>query len=155
MLEETVEKSFNSKEIKPVNPHEDQTWIFIGRIGAEAEVPTLWPPDAKRQFTGKEPHTGKDWGQETKGMREDEMVGWHRWLDGCEFERTPGDSEGQGNLACCSPLGHRESDTTWQLKNNNKASPALRQLSLLNLDFKGLTEKGTEVRAQGLSKMRV
>ena len=74
---------------------------------------------------------------------------------GHEFEQTLGDSEGQGNLACCSPLGHRESDTTWQLKNNNKASPALRQLSLLNLDFKGLTEKGTEVRAQGLSKMRV
>ena len=85
----------------------------------------------------------------------DGITGSHHWLNGHEFEQIPGDGEQQGRLVRCSPLGHRESDTTWQLKNNNKASPALRQLSLLNLDFKGLTEKGTEVRAQGLSKMRV
>ena len=89
--------------IKPVNPKGNQIWIFIGRTDAEAETPILWPPDAKSQLIGKDPDAGKDWGQEVKRVTEDEMAGWHHWLNGHEFEQTPGDSEGQGSLVCCSP----------------------------------------------------
>ena len=78
----------------------------------------LWSPDVKSQLIGKDPDAGKDWGQE-KGTTEDEMVGWHHSLDGHEFEQAPGDGEGQGSLVCCSPLGHKESDTTEWLNNNN------------------------------------
>ena len=84
--------------------------MFIGRTDAEA--PVLWPPDAKSQLTGKDPDDGKDWRQEEKGMTEDEMVGWHHWLDGHEFEQTPGHSERQGSLAGWSSWGLKESDTT-------------------------------------------
>ena len=80
VLEKTLESPLDCKEIKPINPRENQSWIFIGRIDAEAEVPILWPPDAKSCLTGKNPDYGKDWGQEEKGMTEDEMVGWHHWL---------------------------------------------------------------------------
>ena len=83
----------------------------------DAEVPIFWPPDAKSQLTGKDPDAGNDWGQEEKRVTEGEMVGWHHWLNGPEFEQTLGDREGQGSLACCSPWGHKESDTTQQLKN--------------------------------------
>ena len=86
-------------------------WIFIGRTDAEAKAPILWPPDVKSQVIGKDPDAGKDWGQETKGVTEDEMVGWHHWLDGHDIEQTPGDSEGQGSLACCSPGGHKKSNS--------------------------------------------
>ena len=87
---------------------------IISKGKYEAEVPILWPPDAKSQLTGKDPDAGQDWRQEEKGTTEDEMVGWHHWLSGHEFEQTPGDSEGQGSLACCSPWGRKESDTTQQ-----------------------------------------
>ena len=93
-------------KFKPVNPKGNQPWILIGRTDDEAEAPTLWPPDVKSWLTGKDPDAGKDWGEE-KGRTEDEMVGWHHQLDGHEFEQTPGDSEVKGNLACCSPWGHR------------------------------------------------
>ena len=83
--------------------------IFIGRTDAEAETPTLWPPDAKNWLTRKGPDVGKDWRQE-KGIAEDEMIEWHQWLNGHEFEQTPGDVEGQGSLACCSPQGCKELD---------------------------------------------
>ena len=83
----------DSKETKPVNPKGNQSWIFIGRTDAEA--PILWPPDSKRRLTGKHPDAGKDWGQGEKGATEDEIVGWHHWLDGHEFEQTLGDSEGK------------------------------------------------------------
>ena len=96
-----------------------QPWVFIGRTDAEAEALTLRPPDAKSPLIRKDPDAGKDWRQEEKGMTEDKMVGWHHQLNGYEFEQTPGDGEGQGSLACCSPWGHRESDTTEQLKNNH------------------------------------
>ena len=99
-------------EIKPVNPKGSQPWMFIGNTVAEAEAAIFWPPDAKNQFIGKEPDGGKDWKQEEKGMIEDEMVEWHHWLNGPEFEKTLGDGEVQGSLACCSAWGHRESDTT-------------------------------------------
>ena len=88
-------------------PKGNQPWIFIGRTDAEAEVPILWPPDAKRQLIGKDPDAGKDWRQEEKGTTEDKMVGWHHWFKGHEFEQTPGDGEGQGRLVRCSIWGHR------------------------------------------------
>ena len=82
------------KEIKPVNPKGNKPGLFIGRTDAEAEAPILWPPDVKSQLTGKDPDAGKDWGQKEKGTTEDEMVGWHHWLNGHEFEQTLGDCEG-------------------------------------------------------------
>ena len=86
--------------------------MFIGRTDFEAETPILWPPDKKNWLIWKDPDAGKDWRQEEKGMTEDEMVGWHHWLNGHEFEWTPGVGDGQGGLVCCSPRGHKESDTT-------------------------------------------
>ena len=92
-----------------------QSRIFTGRTDAEAEPPILWPPDAKNWLLGKDPNAGKDWRQEEKGMTEDEMVGWHHWLDGHEFEQALGVGDGQGSLECCSPWAHKELDTTEQL----------------------------------------
>ena len=112
VLEKTHESPLDSKEIKPVNLKGNQSWIFIGKTGAEAESPILWPPDAKSWLIRKDPNAGKDWGQKEKGMTEDEMVGWHHWLHRHEFEQTQGDNEAQGSLACCSPWGPKESDTT-------------------------------------------
>ena len=100
------------KEIKPVYPKGNQSWIFVGRTDAEAEALVLWPPDAKSWLIEKDPDAGKDWRQKEKGVIEDEMVGWHHWLDGHEFELTPGVGDGQGSLACCSPWGLKESDMT-------------------------------------------
>ena len=109
-------ESLDYKEIKPVHPKGNQSWIFIGRT--DAETPILWPPDVKNWLIGKDPDAGKDWGQE-KGMTEDETVGWHHRLGGHEFEQAPGAGEGQGSLACCSPWGRKESDTTEQLNKNS------------------------------------
>ena len=118
VLKKTLDSPLDSKEIHPVNPKGDQSWEFIGRADTEAEAPILWSPDAKSQLIGKDPDAGKDWGQEEKGTTEDEMVGWHHRLNGHEFEQTPGDSEGQGSLECCSPWGQKGMDTTEQLNNN-------------------------------------
>ena len=93
--------------------------VFIGRTDAEAEALILWLPDAKNWLTGKDFDSVKYWGQEEKGATEDEMVGWHHQLSGHEFEQALGDSEGQGSLVCCSPLGCKELDTTKQLSNNS------------------------------------
>jgi len=112
VLEKTLESPLECKEIQPVNPKGNQSWIFIGRTDAEAETPILWPPDAKNWLIQKDPDAGKDWRQEEKGMAEDEMVGWHHQLDGHEFEQAPGVCDAQGSLACCSPWGHKESDMT-------------------------------------------
>ena len=87
------------------------SWIFIGRTDAEAETPILWPPDAKN-WLEKDPDAGEDWRLEEKGMTEDEMVGWHHWLDGHEFEQASRVGDGQGSLACCSPWGHKELNMT-------------------------------------------
>ena len=114
VLEKTLESPLDCK-IKPVHPKVNQSWIFIGRTDAEAETPILWPSDVKKWLTGKDPDAGKDWRQEEKGTTVDEMVGWHHWLDGHEFEQTPGVGDGQGGLACCSPWGHKELDTTERL----------------------------------------
>ena len=102
----------DNKEIKPVNPRGNQSWIFLERTDVEAEVPILWPPDAKSWLIGKDPDAGKDWRQEKKRKTEDEMVGWHYQLSGHEFEQTLGVGDGQGGLACCSPWGRKESDVT-------------------------------------------
>ena len=119
VLEKTLESPLDSKEIKPVNPKGNQPWIFIGRTDAEAEAPILWPPDVKSRLIRKDPDAGKDRRQEEKGMTVDEMVGWHHWLNGHEFEQTPGNSEGQGRLVCCSPWGCKELDMTEWLNSNN------------------------------------
>ena len=112
VLEKTLESSLDSKEIQPVHPKGSQSWIFIGRTDAEAETPILWPPDAKNWFLGKEPDAVKDGRQEEKGTTEDEMIGWHHWLNGYEFEQALGAGDGQGSLAYCSPWCCKESDMT-------------------------------------------
>ena len=114
-LGKTLESPLDSKEIQPVHPKGDQSWVFIGRTDVEAETPILWPPDVKSWLTGKDPDAGNDWGQEEKGTMEDEMVGWHYWLNGHGFGWTPGVGDGQGHLACCGSWGHKESDMTEQL----------------------------------------
>ena len=111
-------ESLGCKEIKPVNPKGNQSWIFTVRTDAEAEAPILWPPDVKRRLIRKDLDAGKDWRQEEKGMTEDEMVGWHQWCNGHEFKQALGDAEGQRSLACCSPWGHKEWGMTEQLNNN-------------------------------------
>ena len=115
VLEKTLESPFDCKEIQPVHPKGNQSWMFIGRTGVRAETPILWPPDVKNWLIGKDPDAGKHWRQEKKGMTEDEMVGWHHWLDRHEFEQAPGVGDGQGSLACCSPWGHKKLDMTEQL----------------------------------------
>ena len=111
VLKKTLESSLDCKEIKPVNPKRNQPWIFIGRTDVEAEALILWPPNAKNWLMRKDPYAGKEWRQ-GKGTTEDEMVGWHHWLNGLEFEQTLGDDVGQGNLVCCSPWGHRHNCVT-------------------------------------------
>ena len=101
VLEKTLESPVNSKEIQPVNPKGNQSWILIGRTDAETLI--LWPPDVKNWFTGKDPDAGKDWRQEEKGTTDKEMIGWHHWLDGHEFEQAPGVGDGRRGLAYCSP----------------------------------------------------
>ena len=115
VLEKSLDSPLDCKEINPVHPKGNQSWLFIGRTDAEAETPILWPPDAKNWLIWKDPDAGKDWRQEEKGTTEDEMVEWHNWFDGHEFEQVPVVGEGQGSLACCSPWGFKELDMTVQL----------------------------------------
>ena len=115
VLEKTLESPLDCREIQPVHSKGNQSWIFTGRTDVEAETPILWPPDGKKWLIGKDPDAGKDWRWEEKGTTEDEMVGWDHWLDGHEFEQAPGVGDGQGGLACCSPLGCKESDMTERL----------------------------------------
>ena len=112
VLEKTPECSLNIKKIKLVNPKGNQSWIYIGRTDAETETSILWPPEEKNWLIGKYPDSGKDWSQEEKGTTEDEMVGWHHWLDGYEFEQALRIGDGQGSLACCISWGSKELDTT-------------------------------------------
>ena len=111
-LLKTLESPLDWKEIQPVHPKGNQSWIFIGRTDVEAETLILWPPDVKNWLIGKDPDAGKDWRWEEKGLTEDEIVGWHHRLSGREFEQTPGVGDGQGSLVYCSPWGCKESDTT-------------------------------------------
>ena len=119
VLEKTLESPLDCKDIQPVNPKGNQPWTFIGRTVAESEVPILRSPDMKSWFIAKDSDSGKDRGQEEKSAAEEEMAGWHQQLNGHEFEQILGDSEGRGSLACCGPWGHKESDTTERLNNDN------------------------------------
>ena len=103
--------ALDCKEIQPVHP-KDQSWVFIGRTDAEAETPVLWPPHVKSWLIGKDPDSGRDWGQEKKGTTEDEMAGWHHWLDGHEFG---GVGDGQEGLVCCDSWGRKVWDMTERL----------------------------------------
>ena len=115
VLEKIFESPLDCKEIQSVHSEGDQPWDFFGRNDAKAEIPVLGPPHVKSWFIGKDPDAGRDWGQEEKGMTEDEMAGWHHWLDGRESEWTPGVGDGQGGLACCDSWGCKESDMTERL----------------------------------------
>ena len=115
VLEKTLESPLDCKEIQPVHPKGDQSWVFFGRTDVAAETPILWPPDVKSWLIWKDPDPGKDWGQEEKGTTEDEMVGWDHWLNGHGFVWTLGVGAGQGGLECYGSWGCKESDTTEQL----------------------------------------
>ena len=119
VLEKTLESPLDCKEIKPGNSKGNQPWLFIGRTDAEVETPILWPPDAKGWLFGKDPDAGKDWRWKEKGTTEDEMVGWHHWLNGHEFEQAIGVGDGWGGLACCRPWLQKELDMTEWLNNNS------------------------------------
>ena len=121
VLEKTLESPLDCKKITPVHPKGNHSRIFIGRTVAKADTPILWSPDAKRRLIGKDPDAGKDWKQKEKGTTEDQMVGWHHWLNGHEFEQTPGDGEGQGSLAGCSAWGSKET----QLKRLGSSNSSL------------------------------
>ena len=101
VLEKTLESPLDYKEVQPVHPRGDQSWIFIGRTDVEAETPIIWPPHVKTWLIGKDSDAGRDWEQEEKGMTKDEMVGWYHRLDGHEFGWTLGIGDGQGSLAFC------------------------------------------------------
>ena len=119
VLEKTLESPLDKKEIKSVNPKENQPWIITGRADAETKAPILWPPDAKNQLIGKDPDAQKDRRQGKRRVTEDEMAGWHHQVNGHELEQVPGPGEGQGRLACYSPWGHKKLDTTEQLYNSS------------------------------------
>ena len=106
------EDTRESLGLQPLHSEGDQPWDFFGRNDANVETPVLWPPHAKSWLTGKDSDTGRDWGQEKKGTAEDEMTGWHHWLNGCQSEWTLGFGDGQGGLVCCDSWGRKESDTT-------------------------------------------
>ena len=115
VLEKTLESPLNCREIQPVHPKGDQSWVFIGRTDAGAETPILWPHHAKSWLIGKDSDAGRHWGQEEKGIAEDEMAGWHHWLNAHGFGWTPEGGVRQGGLACCDSWGHKESDMTERL----------------------------------------
>ena len=115
VLEKTLESPLDCKEIQPVHSKGDQSWVFIGRTDVEVETLILWPPDAESWLIRKDPDAGKDWGQDEKGMTEDEMVGWHHRHNGHGFGWTLRVGDGQGGLARCGSWGRKESDTTKQL----------------------------------------
>ena len=115
VLEKTLEHLLDCKKIQSVHPKGNQSWVFTGRTDADAETPIIWPLDVKNWLIGKDPDAGEDWRLKDKGTTEDEMVGWHHWLDGHEVEQVLGVGYGQGGLACCSPWGRKESDTSERL----------------------------------------
>ena len=140
MLEKTLESPLYCKKIQPVNSKGSQSWIFIKRTDSEAEALILWPPDLKSWLTGKDPDAGKGWRQEEKGMTEDEMVGWHHRLNEHSFDQALRDSEGQGSLACCFPLGLQRVRHSWATEQTNIVTKNVYQLELpLMDDIMGVT----------------
>ena len=115
LLEKALESLLDCKDIQPVHSERYQPWDFFESNDGKAETPALWPPYAKSWLIGKDSDAGRDWGQEEKGMTEDEMAGWHHLPDGRESQWTLGVGDGQGGLACCDSWGLKESDTTEQL----------------------------------------
>ena len=133
VLKKTLESPLDCKEIQPVHPKGNQSWIFIGRTDAEAETPILWPPDARNWFIWKDPDAGKDWRLEEKGMTENEMVGWHHRLNGHEWVNS-GNCWWIGGLVCCSPWDSQESSSTPQFKSiNSSALSLLHSLTLTSI----------------------
>ena len=143
VLEKTLESPLDWVDIKQINPKGNQPWIFIGRTGAEAEAPILWPPDVKNWLIGKDPHAGKDWRQKEKRVTEDETVGWHHQFNGHELGQSLGDSEGQGGLVCYSPWGHKELDMTYRM-NWTELISFYSMVTLLQQP--GLTNRTTRLR---------
>ena len=137
VLEKTLESPLDLKEIQPVHPKGNQSWICIGRTDVAAETPILWLPAVKSWLIGKDPDAEKDWGQKEKGITEDEMVGWHNRLDGHGFGWTLGVGDGQGGLACCGSWGRKELDTTERLNWIELKSPLyiLNRSSLSDIYF--------------------
>ena len=153
MLEKTLGSPLDCKEIQPVHPKGDQTWVFIGRNDAEAETPILGPLDAKSWLIGKDPDAGRDWGQEENGTTEDEMAGWHHRLNGHEFEWTLGVGDWQWGLVCCDSWGHKESDMSeplnWTELNEMYANSSLNMALIRKKRSICPTETITEVRGWG------
>ena len=118
-------------DCKAIKPKWNQSWVIIEMTDVEAEVPILWPCDAKNWFLRKDLDAGKDWRKEEKCLTEDEMVEWHHRLNGHEFEQAPGKGEGQGSLMCCSPWGQKVSDMTEGLNSNSRACPYTRNHYLI------------------------
>ena len=133
VLEMTLESSLDCKEIQPVHPKGYQSWVFFGRAYAKAETPILWPPHVKSWLIGKDSDAGRDWGQEEKRITEDEMAGWHHWLDGRESEWTPGVGDAQEGLVCCNSWGHKELDMTERLT----WTELITNFSLSNINISG------------------
>ena len=163
VLEKTLESPLDCKEIQQVHPEGDQSWVFIGRTDAEAEIPILWPPDAKSCLIWKDPDAGTDRGQEEKGTTEDKMIGWHHQLSGHGFGWTLGAVDGQGGLVCCNWWGRKESDTTERLnwtdimlcfpggsdgKNN---LPAIQEAWVQSLGWEYPLEKGMAPHSSNLA----
>ena len=136
MLKKTLESPLDWKEIQPVHFEGDQPWDFFGRNDAKAETPVLWPPHAKSWLIWKDSDAGRDWGQEEKGMTEDETAGCHHWLDGRRSGWTPGVGDGQGGLACCDSWGHKELDMTEWL---NWTELTFENLDEIDIFYKNVT----------------
>ena len=127
VLEKTLESPLDCKEIQPIYSKGDQSWLFSGRTDAKAKTPILWPPHVKSWLIGKDSDAGRDWGQEKKGMAEDEMAGWHHQLDAHEFGWTLGVSDGQRGLACYNSWGHKELDTAEEMNWTELISSSIEQ----------------------------